>query len=287
MRKSIIIINIFFFFNIYSHTELNSEFASHRENNLSKLKVHLTDKRISNVSSHINIEVKRYDINITCLNCSSQNNFSILVITETEDYVHDSIKSGINLIKNIGDKNNFNVYHSDDSGVVTHNNLINIQSIIFLNTTGDILSDNEQSVMENFIQDGKGFVGIHSAADTEYDWEWYGNLVGAYFRSHPDVMSGNILTVNNKITDHLDPEWRIEDEWYNFDYTNSNINILLNLDESSYEGGDHPDYHPITWYHEYDGGRSFYTGLGHTNEIYEDNRFISLLEKGILFVSKK
>ena len=226
------------------------------------------------------------DIDINCLNCSNNNSFSILVITETEGWVHESIGSGLNLIEDIANKNNFNVYYSDDSSIITHDNLKNFNSIIFLNTTGNILSNKEQNVMEEFIRSGRGFLGVHSAADTEYDWDWYGNLVGAYFRSHPDVMSAKILTVENKITDHLDSEWRIEDEWYNFNYTNENIKILLNLDESSYEGGDHPDYHPITWYHEYDGGRSFYTGLGHTNEVYKDNRFIKLLEKGILYVSK-
>tara|TARA_X000000368_G_C22998912_1_gene698045 strand:- start:2 stop:736 length:735 start_codon:yes stop_codon:yes gene_type:complete len=226
-----------------------------------------------------------YSDHIDCLNCSSQNSFSVLVITETNGWVHDSIDSGLILIKDIADRNNFNVYYSDDSSVITDNNLKDIKTIIFLNTTQEILTDDEQKVMENFIKSGKGFVGVHAAADTEYDWQWYGKLVGAYFRSHPDVMNAKIFTVDHSITDHLDYEWEIEDEWYNFDYTNNNINILLNLDEKSYEGGEHPDYHPITWFHEYDGGRSFYTGLGHTKEVYLDERFIKLLEKGILYAS--
>ena len=222
-----------------------------------------------------------------CLNCSEQNTFSVLVITETDGWVHDSIESGLKLIENIGDQNNFNVYYSDDSRVINSNNLEKIRTIIFLNTTEEILNDDEQRVMESFIKSGKGFVGVHAAADTEYNWEWYGMLVGAYFRNHSDVMNGKILTINNKITDHLESEWEIEDEWYNFDYVNYDINILLNIDEKSYIGGEHPDYHPITWYHEYDGGRSFYTGLGHTKEVYGDIRFMKLLEKGILYASYK
>ena len=208
----------------------------------------------------INFFLFPFDIDINCLNCSSNNSYSVLVITETKGWVHDSIESGLKLIQNIGNKNNFNVYHSDNSSVITYKNLKEIKTIIFLNTTEEILTDVEQKVMESFIKSGKGFVGVHAAADTEYNWQWYGKLVGAYYRNHPEVMNGKILTINHKITNHLDSEWEIEDEWYNFDYVNYDINILLNLDEDSYIGGEHPDYHPITWYHEYDGGRSFYTG---------------------------
>ena len=233
----------------------------------------------------INFFLFPFDTDINCLNCSGNNSYSVLVITETKGWVHDSIESGLKLIQNIGNKNNFNVYHSDNSSVITYKNLKEIKTIIFLNTTEEILTDVEQKVMESFIKSGKGFVGVHSAADTEYNWQWYGKLVGAYYRNHPEVMNGKILTINHKITNHLDSEWEIEDEWYNFDYVNYDINILLHLDEDSYIGGEHPDYHPITWYHEYDGGRSFYTGLGHTKEVYDDERFIKLLEKGILYAS--
>ena len=233
----------------------------------------------------INFFLFPFDTEINCLNCSGNNSYSVLVITETKGWIHDSIESGLKLIQNIGNKNNFNVYHSDNSSVITYKNLKEIKTIIFLNTTEEILTDVEQKVMESFIKSGKGFVGVHAAADTEYNWQWYGKLVGAYYRNHPEVMNGKILTINHKITNHLDSEWEIEDEWYNFDYVNYDINILLNLDEDSYIGGEHPDYHPITWYHEYDGGRSFYTGLGHTKEVYEDERFIKLLEKGILYAS--
>ena len=226
-------------------------------------------------------------VELKCFNCSDQNAFSVLIITETDGWVHDSIESGLELIQKIGVQNNFNVYYSDDSRVITHENLEKIRTIIFLNTTEEILTNDEQKLMESFIKSGKGFVGVHAAADTEYNWHWYGKLVGAYYRNHPDVMNGKILTINNKITDHLESEWEIEDEWYNFDYVNYDINILLNLDEKSYIGGEHPDYHPITWYHEYDGGRSFYTGLGHTKEVYGDIRFMKLLEKGILYASYK
>ena len=235
----------------------------------------------------LSIFISASNSDISCLNCSNKNTFSVLVITETKGWVHDSIESGLSLIKSIGVKNKFNVYHSDNSSVITYDNLRDIKTIIFLNTTEDILTDYEQRVMETFIKSGKGFIGVHAAADTEYNWQWYGDLVGAYFRNHSDIVPAKILTIDNDhgITKHLNQDWEIEDEWYNFDYISSNIKILLKLDESSYQGGEHTDNHPITWYQEYDGGRSFYTALGHTKEVYKDNRFIQLLEKGILYAS--
>ena len=143
--------------------------------------------------------------------------------------------------------------------------------------------------MENFIKNGKGFVGVHAASDTEYEWQWYGDLVGAYFMNHSGIVDRKIFTVDNThiMTEHLNREWNIVDEWYNFKYISDNINVLLKLDETSYEGGAHPDYHPITWYQEYDGGRSFYTALGHAKEVFKDERFIELLEKGILYASNE
>jgi len=224
-----------------------------------------------------------------CLNCSDQNTFSVLVITETKGYVHRSaIKAGKELINNIGNKNNFNVFYSNNSNAITAKNLMDISTIIFLNTTSDILNADEQKVMEDFIKGGKGFVGIHSAADTEYKWNWYGRLVGGYFKNHPPGTSyATIETMNNNhvSTKHLDDKWEIKDEWYNYYNLNPDINVLLNLDESTYYGGTHGENHPITWYHQFDGGRAFYTGLGHLAKTYSDQRFIKLLTGGILYAS--
>ena len=222
-----------------------------------------------------------------CLNCSNENDFSVLVITETDGWVHDSIEAGLKLIKYLGDKNRFNVYHSNDSRVINYSNLKSIKTLIFLNTTEDILSEDEQVVMQKFIQSGNGFVGVHSASDTEYQWKWYGELVGAYFKSHPEgTTNAKIIKIENgRFSKHLNPVWEVEDEWYNFNYTNADINVVLELDEKSYYGGENGDYHPITWYHTYDGGRSFYTGLGHLKEVYSNKMFIELLEQGILYAS--
>ena len=193
---------------------------------------------------------------------------SLLVFYETQGFVHDeAIQEGKVMMSKIGNKKNYN--------------------IIFLCTTLDVLDENEEKAMKNFIRNGGGFIGIHSATDTEYEWEWYGKLVGAYFMNHPDIQKATIITEKKHhfLTDHLKDRWSIKDEWYNFKDFNPDINVLLSLDETSYEGGENGEYHPISWYHEFEGGRSFYTGLGHVGEVYKDPRFVKMIEKAILYTS--
>tara|TARA_Y100001960_G_C14777031_1_gene883942 strand:- start:1227 stop:2006 length:780 start_codon:yes stop_codon:yes gene_type:complete len=212
---------------------------------------------------------------------------SIFVLTTTKGYVHkDAIPAGKNLIKKLGKSNNFEVYHSKNPESIESIDFMNFDAIVFLCTTLNIFNENQQEIFKSFIQSGKGFVGIHSAADTEYDWSWYGNLVGAYFVSHPKgTPKASIQTSleDSFFTSHLNQRWEIEDEWYNYDFKNANIIPLLYLDETTYEGGKNGSYHPIAWYHEFDGGRSFYTGMGHAKSTYEDSRFQKLLLKGILY----
>jgi len=126
-------------------------------------------------------------------------------------------------------------------------------------------------------------VGIHAATDCEYDWQWYGNLVGAYFDSHPAQQDAMIDVVDptSIATKHLPAKWKRFDEWYNFKWIEPNLHILLTIDETSYTGGKNPAYHPMAWYHDYDGGRAFYTELGHTNESYADPLYLQHLLGGI------
>ena len=220
---------------------------------------------------------------------SEKNTFSVIVLTETQGFVHhEAIKEGVKLITRLGKENQFNVTHTNSSEYLSETELKKSDVLIFLCTTLDVLDDNEQERMKNFIRNGKGFVGIHSATDTEYNWGWYGKLVGAYFLDHPKIQEAKIQTINKEhiSTRHLEDIWEIEDEWYNFKDFNPNINELLNLDEKSYSGGKNGEYHPITWYHEFEGGRSFYTALGHKGETYKDERFIQLLLGGILYAAK-
>lgn len=210
----------------------------------------------------------------------------ILVFTKTEGYRHASIPDGVAALKQLGEENGWDIEHTEEAGVFTSDSLNDYTAVIFLNTTGDILNDAQQTAFESYIRRGHGFAGIHSATDTEYEWDWYGLLVGAYFDSHPQIQKARLVVQN---PDHLStrplPEvWVRTDEWYNFREISPDIQVLLQLDESSYEGGSNGDFHPAAWYQEFDGGRVFYTAGGHTSESYSNDLFLKHLQGGIRYV---
>ena len=215
------------------------------------------------------------------------NTQTVLVLTATEGYVHkEAIPAGKELLIRLGKENGFNVLHARQSAALKSVDFSSLDAMVFLCTTLDIFNSQQEALVKNYIQNGGGYVGIHAAADTEYDWPWYGQLVGAYFESHPEGTPRATLTTletDTQFTNHLPASWSIDDEWYNYTFQNEALIPLLNLEESSYEGGTNGNTHPITWYHDFDGGRSFYTGLGHKRTTYEDPRFIQLLQKGLVY----
>jgi cytochrome c len=212
----------------------------------------------------------------------------VLVFSRTKGYYHESIPAGLAAIQKLGSENNFQVDTTKDASKFTTDNLKKYKAIIFLSTTGDVLNAEQQSALEDYIKNGGGFVGIHAAADTEYEWPWYNKLVGGYFKSHPNNPNVrkaviNVLNKEHLATQGLPDKWERNDEWYNYKDINPELTVLAKLDEKSYEGGENGDNHPIIWYHEYDGGRAFYTGGGHTKESYEDTVFMKHVLGGIRY----
>ncbi|MGI9289301.1 MAG: ThuA domain-containing protein [Pseudomonadales bacterium] len=216
----------------------------------------------------------------------------VLVFSKTSGYRHDSIAAGVEAVTKLGREQEFNVVASEDASLFNQEELANYQAVIFLNTTGDVLGAEQQEAFQRYIQAGGGFVGIHSAADTEWEdnaWPWYTRLVGAAFLSHPSDPS-NVQQATLRVQDRahsstalLDDTWQRADEWYDYQRLNPAVNVLMTVDESSYQGAVMGDEHPIAWYHDYDGGRSFYTGLGHTEESYSEKAFLQHLVGGITY----
>ena len=182
-------------------------------------------------------------------------------------------------------ENKFGVDTTVDAGKFTSKNLKQYAAIVFLNTTGDVLNAGQQATFEQYIKSGGGYVGIHAATDTEYEWPWYGKLAGAYFINHPKIQMAtlNVVNRNTIATKHLPSVWKRKDEWYNFKDISKDIKVLITIDETSYEGGKNAPNHPMAWYHDFDGGRSFYTELGHVDESYSDPLYLQHLLGGIQY----
>lgn len=213
-------------------------------------------------------------------------NQSIMVFSKTEGYRHNSIEQGIEAVKLLGQQHGVAVFATEDASYFNESDLARFDAVLFLNTTGTLFNEEQRDAFEAYIQNGGGFAGLHSAADTEYDWPWYGELVGAWFESHPRTQPAVVEIVNpdHISTRMLPAEWEKEDEWYNFLEIPEHVDILLELDTDSFEGSEHPGNHVIAWYHEFDGGRAFYTGMGHTVESFSDDLYLRHLWGGLEYV---
>jgi type 1 glutamine amidotransferase len=213
--------------------------------------------------------------------------FSVLVFSKATGFRHDSIPNGIATIEELGADSNFSVVATEDDTQFTDDNLANFAVVVFLNTTGTVLDDTEKAAFMRYIENGGGFVGIHSATDTEYDWAWYGQLVGAYFQDHPSIQEATVDVVEHEhpSTINLPDLWVRTDEWYNFQ-TNprGSVHVLAVLDETTYTGGTMGD-HPISWCQQFDNGRSWYTAMGHTSDTYYEPLYRSHLLGGIRYAA--
>lgn len=214
---------------------------------------------------------------------------NLLVFSKTGGYRHGySIEEGIKAMKALGVKYGFKVDATEDSAQFTKENLAKYSVVFFLNTTGEILDDSQRAAFEGYIKAGGGYVGAHAAADTLYTWPYYEKIVGAWFGGHPAIQKAKVKVEDNKniSTSFFAAVLEREDEWYNYK-TNPrpNVTVLMSLDESSYQGGSMKGDHPITWCHEIDGGRAWYSGFGHTKETFTNPDTVKLFMGGILWAA--
>ncbi|WP_258848499.1 ThuA domain-containing protein [Polaribacter sp. WD7] len=221
----------------------------------------------------------------------AQNSINVLVYSKTSGFRHRSIPTGKQAFKTWATQENWNIQFSEEPSDITTEKLNNIDVIVFLNTTHDVLDEASRKAFKKYIQNGGGFVGLHAATDTEFHWPWYYQMIGAYFKNHPKVQSARLNVhkgCNHPSIAHFENTFTVKDEWYNFTKdVLPRVNVLLTLDDTSYEGKKKDKSHPISWYHYYEGGRVFYTGMGHTNEIYANPDFIKHVKNGVEWAAKK
>jgi len=209
----------------------------------------------------------------------------VLVFAKTAGFRHSSIPNGKAAIMKLGQEHGFDVDTTENAGYISEDSLKKYSAVIFLHTTGNMLNNYQEADFERYIQSGGGYVGIHAASDAEYDWGWYGRLVGGYFESHPEQQEAKLEVVDAShiSTKHLPKEWTRKDEWYNFKKLNPDVKVLLKIDEKSYKGGTNGDNHPMAWYHDFDGGRAWYTELGHTEASFEEENYLKHILGGIQY----
>ena len=210
----------------------------------------------------------------------------VLVFSRTVGFRHGSISNGIALVQALGAANGFSVDTTEDASDFNATVLAQYDVVVWLSTTGDVLDDAQQAAFEAYIQAGGGYVGVHAASDCEYGWPWYGGLIGgdAWFANHPAIQDATleVADATHVSTAHLPSAYTFRDEWYNFqnDPTPS-VNVLVTIDETTYSGGTMGPGHPISWNHEYDGGRAWYTAMGHRSQTFDDADFQAHLLGGI------
>jgi len=224
---------------------------------------------------------------LSAVSLSAQSAPRVLVFSKTASFRHASIEDGkIALIK-LGAEKGVQVDTTEDSRAFSEENLKKYRCVVWLSTTGNVLNPAQQNAFERFIQAGGGYVGIHAASDTEYDWPWYGKLMGGWFDNHPsqpsNVQQGDfhIVDQKNPLTSFLPEPWVRTDEFYAYKSIDPHVNVLITIDEKSYVGGTMGDYHPMSWYHEFDGGRAFYTNMGHTGETFSEELVLKHLWAGM------
>jgi uncharacterized protein len=226
--------------------------------------------------------------------CAQQ--FSAAVFSKTAGWHHESILEAVAAVRELGKLHHFEVFWTEDpKRLFTDEIIAKHRVVIFLLTTGDALNDEQQAVFERFIQRGGGYVGVHSAADTEYDWPWYTKMVGHMFRAHPAIQTAMVNVENRDFPgmERLPSRFLTTEEWYEFDASRSpGLRYLLSVDNSTYEPTAQrrkemakSPLHPISWYHLYDGGRAFYTALGHLPATYSDQQFLHHLYGGIYWAA--
>lgn len=223
--------------------------------------------------------------------------FKVLVFTKTMGWHHESIHDGITAMRNLAKRHHFVMDWHEDAAVFEDERLKQYQVVVFLLTSGDILNETQQAAMERFIRSGKGYVGIHSASDTEYDWDWYTKMVGRTFHVHPEIQTAKIdvLDKNFPGLELMPKRFLWTEEWYEFGAERTKgLNYILAVDEKTYDpaadwgkvkGSGMGKFHPVAWYHHYDGGRAFYTALGHQPATYSEPLFLAHVYGGIYWAA--
>lgn len=222
--------------------------------------------------------------------------FSVAVFSKTASWHHESINEAVTGVRELGKLHHFDVFWTEDPNRLFQDEMLKKYAVVmFLLTTGDVLNDEQQAVFQRYIRGGGGFVGVHSAADTEHRWPWYNQMLGHMFVRHPAIQTATVKVESRDFPgmERFASRFLATEEWYEFDASRApGLRYLLSVDESTYEPSKERraeasklPLHPISWYQPYDGGRAFYTALGHLPGTYADPLFMHHLYGGLYWAA--
>jgi type 1 glutamine amidotransferase len=199
----------------------------------------------------------------------------VLMLTATAGFRHDSIATARQVMTTLATSTGeFTLSVTEDLSAISSSNLAGYDVIAFVLTSGELdLSNAQKTALTEFVSGGRGFIGIHSASDTLYDWADYGRLVGAYFKEHPWTQPAAVIVENttHPATSGLGERFSLLEEFYTFrDNPRGRVQVLLRLDAISV--GSTGDY-PLAWAQSFGTGRAYYNALGHFSETWTDQRF--------------
>ncbi len=237
-----------------------------------------------------------YSLFVLAIVSCSESQKKILIYTRNgEGYVHENIPASIKALEEICQDLGVATEVSDSAELITREYLDRFDAIIFSNSNNEAFTTDEQrSVFQEYCRSGKGFAGIHSACGSEREWPWFWSLLGGKFYRHPPLQPFDIKIIdrNHPSTENLPDPWKWEDECYYIHHLNPDIHVLIAADLTTvedekrmeYPGTVFGDYFPLSWYHEFEGGRQWYTALGHKPEHYDDPNFREHLKGGIQWI---
>lgn len=212
-----------------------------------------------------------------------------LVYTRTTGFRHQSIPSAVAAIRELGRDVGLEIEATERPEAFATDVLADCRVVVFLSTSGEVLTPRGRAAFGAWVRGGGGFVGVHLAVGTEPSWDFFGELVGARFTRHPSFQPA-VITVEDQrhpATAHLPAQWPFRDEWYEFEPNpRGTVRVLASVDERGYEGGTMGPDHPLSWCHENCGGRSFYTSLGHADAAYADPEFRAHLAGALAWAAR-
>lgn len=227
---------------------------------------------------------------------------TVLLFSKATGFRHsESIEAGKKILDDLADKNGWFLYSTEEGGVFNPQQLAQFNVVVFNNSTGRVLNDDQQKALEDYVMQGGSLVGIHGSGDNSHHWDWYvQNLVGAGFSHHSidPHLQETTVTLNtvpdSAIVENLPSTWVQTDEWYVFfeNPRSKGFNILYSIDGEQIQPGGNILWmtdkgfgmgkdHPVAWYRSVGSGRTFYTSMGHDASAWTKEPFVQMMQNAI------